>query len=303
MTTLARIRQIVRNITGRQSIDQLSDAQLDNYIDDFYLYDLPEQLKTMQLEEYYTFRTQPTVAIYNLPENYYWVKPSAYISGNEISWCQDPSAFFRLWQQNKFLETGAVGNGGLVYTFTLSNTPILRGSVIIADDVESFTDDSAGVLAGSAGGVGVINYATGVVTVTFAVGPVVGVNINAQYYPYVASRPQSVLFYNNTFEFRPIPDQTYEFKCKSLIRPTAFAAATSSPEIVEWYEMIAYGACLKIFIESGDWDEHAKMYPIFDRQKNLAQRRAIKKLSTQRVQTQYSQEPASDASWPIYPFY
>lgn len=302
MTTLARIRQIVRNVTGRQSIDQLSDAQLDNYIDDFYLYDLPEQLKTMQLEEYYTFNTQPNVAIYNLPENYYWVKPAAYMSGYELSWQQDPTTFFRIWPQNKFLETGATGNGGVAYAFTLTNTPILRGSLIIADDTESFTDNSAGILTGSAGGAGTINYITGAVTVNFAVGTAVGVDINAQYYPYVASRPKSVLFYNNTFEFRPIPDQSYEFKCQCLIRPTAMAAVTSSPEIIEWYQMIAYGACLKIFVESGDWDEHAKMYAVFDRQKNLAQRRALKKLATQRVKTEYSGDWDINPGWPLYPY-
>jgi len=303
MTTLARIRQIVRNITGRQSIDQLSDANLDNYIDDFYLYDLPEVFKTMQLEEYYMFRTQPNIAIYALPENYYNVKPPGYISGYELDWHQDPTSFFRIWPENKFLETGAVGNGGITYTFTLTNTPILRGSVIISDGTESFTDDSAGILVGSAGGAGVINYITGVLTVNFVGAVAVGTNINAQYYPYVASRPRSVLFYNNNFEFRPVPDQTYEFKCKCLIRPTAMAAATSSPEIVEWYELIAYGTCLKIFIESGDWDEHGKFFPIFDRQKNLAQRRALKKLSNQRVPTEYNMDPMSRAVWDFYPYY
>jgi len=54
--------------------------------------------------------------------------------------------------------------------------------VTITDGTETFTDDYNGVLTGSAGGTGTINYTTGGYSVTFAAAPVVGVNnITATY--------------------------------------------------------------------------------------------------------------------------
>lgn len=55
-------------------------------------------------------------------------------------------------------------------------------AVTFTDGTESFTDDYNGVLTGSAGGTGTINYTTGAYSITFAVAPIVGVNnITATY--------------------------------------------------------------------------------------------------------------------------
>lgn len=55
--------------------------------------------------------------------------------------------------------------------------------VRITDGTETLTDDGNGVLVGSAGGTGTINYATGAYSATFAVAPIVGVNnVKANYY-------------------------------------------------------------------------------------------------------------------------
>lgn len=301
-TTLSDIRRTIRNITGRQDVNQITDARLDDYIDDFYLHDFPETLKVMQIEEYYKFYTSPNIAIYALPQQYYLVKPPVYVSGYEAGWHQSPGAFFSLWPDGKFEEAAATGDGGINYTFTLTNIPIQAGTLVVSDDTEYFTDDGAGVLTGSGGGAGVVNYTTGVITVAFAVGVTIGESIFAQYHPYVASRPRDILFYNQQFELRPIPDKTYEVRVLSLIRPTQMAGAASSPEFTEWCSLIAYGAALKIFVENGDWDEYKSLYAVFQQQKNLAQRRALKQLSNQRAQTNYELGNGR-ASWPIYPLF
>lgn len=54
--------------------------------------------------------------------------------------------------------------------------------VSVTDTVETFTDDRNGVLVGSLGGTGTINYATGAVSVTFATAPANGQAITANYY-------------------------------------------------------------------------------------------------------------------------
>lgn len=49
---------------------------------------------------------------------------------------------------------------------------VLPGSVVVADSVETFTDNGDGTLTGDATGTGTVNYATGVVSATFNTAPV-----------------------------------------------------------------------------------------------------------------------------------
>lgn len=54
--------------------------------------------------------------------------------------------------------------------------------VSVTDTVETFTDNRNGTLTGSAGGTGTINYATGAISVTFAVAPTNTQDITSDYY-------------------------------------------------------------------------------------------------------------------------
>ena len=81
-------------------------------------------------------------------------------------------------------EVVATGNNVLTeFTFTLARRPIIPKTVSIADEEkESFTDPlGAGVLSGSMGGLGAIDYDTGVVTITFMQPPGDGEDITATY--------------------------------------------------------------------------------------------------------------------------
>ncbi len=48
--TLADIRKKVRNLTARQADEQITDAQIDQYINTYYLYDMPESLRLLKLK-------------------------------------------------------------------------------------------------------------------------------------------------------------------------------------------------------------------------------------------------------------
>lgn len=70
----------------------------------------------------------------------------------------------------------SLGTGdGSVVTFgaTTANQPVVPGSVTATDASvsETFTDNADGTLTGNLGGVGTVNYVTGVVSVTFATAP------------------------------------------------------------------------------------------------------------------------------------
>lgn len=80
-----------------------------------------------------------------------------------------------------------IGTGDAVsktFTDTLAQATGARTVMFVTatDGTETFTDNRNGVLVGSAGGTGTINYATGVISVTFAVAPAGAQAITASYY-------------------------------------------------------------------------------------------------------------------------
>ena len=66
MSTLADIRVKVRRLTGRPSPQQITDAQIDTYINTFYQYDFPEHLRVFSNETTFTFMTTPNVDTYDM---------------------------------------------------------------------------------------------------------------------------------------------------------------------------------------------------------------------------------------------
>jgi hypothetical protein len=69
----------------------------------------------------------------------------------------------------------------VTFSGTLSETPIVPGTVEVTDGVETFTDEGDGTLTGDAGGSGTVNYTTGDISVTFHVAPLNAVDITVDY--------------------------------------------------------------------------------------------------------------------------
>lgn len=344
---LSRLRYTVRKITGQFDTTQLPDSSsgqvsvsnppgVDDYINDFYLYDFPEALRTLKLKDYYQFTTIPNVGTYDVPQNIMQLEPPIYIDGYQFAWYQAPEMFYRIWPELNFIQEGiAVGNGTRgPYTFTLSSTPIQQGTVVIGNSpnldglpsptYETWTDsDTPGAftnpvfltssLAGTTG-VAAIDYLTGFCTVTYDQPLPVGVNINAHYHPYVASRSRDILFYQQQLFLRPIPNDTYSVKIVCYVQPTVAIANSSATKVMfdgvltdmtlftEWWQCVAYGAALKILIQEGDHEEYARNKAYFEEAKLLAQRRCLKQLANQRIQTMYSANVSAPA-FPVFPLY
>lgn len=312
---LQRMRSVIRKITGKFDPSQMTDAEIDNYINDFYLYDFPEDMRTLKLEQWYEFTTTPNIDVYPLPDNYIQIKPPIYIDGYEAAWYQEPQLFYRIWPQLSTIQNEvAVGNGGSIYGFTLYATPILRGTlnVFAANDQENFTDDSNGNLISSVTGLaaGTIDYLTGVVTsLTFNSPVQPGMFINAHFFAYVASRPRDILFFNQEMTMRPVPQTVFSVKVVVYVQPTTALGQsqfggnlTDQPLFAEWWQLLTYGASLKIFIEDSDHDQYDQYLEYYERQKLLAQRRALKILMNKRILTPYSGGQGG-AGLPVYPIY
>jgi hypothetical protein len=154
---------------------------------------------------------------------------------------------------------------------------------------------------------GSINYITGVVSVTSFVDQLLapvsipaGNPINAQYKPYVASRPQSVVFYQDQFLLYPIPDQAYTVSFEAYKYPTAFDSEepASTPQLREWWQLLAYGAADKIFADNADFENMSKFRPLLDEQMRLVERRTIVQQTSERTATIYTEQ----GGFSQYPF-
>jgi hypothetical protein len=76
---------------------------------------------------------------------------------------------------------------------------------------------------------------------------------------------------------------------------------TQAPEQREWWQLIAYGAALKIFADRADFESLNNFAPLFEEQKLLSQRRTLKQLSNQRTSTIYQGQGQNSQS-NFYPF-
>lgn len=141
-----------------------------------------------------------------------------------------------------------------------------------------------------------INYVTGVYTITFTAPPAVGKPINSQSVPYQPTLPQAMLFYDNKFTLRPVPDQPYSINMEVYIRPTVLLAG-QSPDIEQWWQYIAYGAAKKVFEDRMDNDSVAAIMPEFKQQELLVIRKTIVQQTNERVATIYTPMTDNYGGW------
>jgi len=384
-TTLTQIRSKVRKVTGSPSINQLSDAAIDDYINTFYLYDMPEHLRLLKLEKVFTFYTEPNIAEYNFPdEAFVTIQPPIYVGGYEVRYMQSREIFFQRWPPlNQFQQIGSGSGTSNPALATITGTPIIRGTLYISavsnGRTITYNDDEAGqfiserfditnisnsnpavvtcpnhpfvagdtvainevigmlganqtvatVLATSPTtfdwnvdttlfstytgkgiaqrtNAGSINYLTGAISMNWGVLIDAGTQIQAQWIFYTTGRPYDVLFYDTKFNFRPVPDKAYKVEINCFVQPTALINSgnignPAAPELREWWQLIAYGAALKVFADRADFESLRNFEALMEEQKILVQRRTLKQLTNQRTSTIYSgqnQFPSSSS----YPY-
>jgi len=154
---LQTIREKVRRLTRSLSSAQITDAQIDEYINTFVLYDFPEHLRLANLRETFSFYTTPYVDTYDTNESepnsplydfknrYISVHPPVFIAGYQSWFCESRTSFFGVYPQiNSIAQTSATGDGnvGQAITFTINTqqantagvsitTCLLRNNVVI----------------------------------------------------------------------------------------------------------------------------------------------------------------------------
>lgn len=312
---LTNIITKVRKFSASPSVLQVSDQEIIDAINTYYLWNLPSNLKLLSLQKSISVYTTPNVNVYAFDTvNYYDIQPPVYIGGYEMQYVQDKQSFYLIWPKVKNKITAASGDGTIgPFTFTISGTPILRsfGTNEEREVIVSALDTSNNSMAlydipvdattGTFAEVGTstpivgtsINYITGAISVTFPNAVLSGSNINIQYTPYVASRPQTVWFFQNQLTLFPVPDDVYEMVFTVIFRPTAFLAGSPNvePIIQEWWELLAMGAARIILQERLDIGNLEVLDKFYVEQLDNVERRTLTQFGNQRVPTIFSSPP------------
>lgn len=129
-STLSQIKTKVRRLTASLSTAQLSDDDLNQYINTFVLYDFPEHLRLFNLKTTLTFFTAPyidtystntideTDPLYNFKNKYLTVNQPAYIAGFQALWVQSEDQFYSIYPKINSIQNIGVGGDGTTTMFS-----------------------------------------------------------------------------------------------------------------------------------------------------------------------------------------
>jgi hypothetical protein len=315
LSTLGNIRTKIRRLTRSPSTTQISDAQIDEYINTFILYDFPEHLKLFSLRKVFSFYTKPyidtystntvdlTDPMYNFKNKYTSVHKQVTIAGYPTFVSLSREQFYGIYPRVESIRLIGTGNGvNVAFAGILTQVPVVRGEVVFSSvDINSnglvLKDDPVVnsaignlVVPDSIVSVGTINYITGAYAFTFPVAPMNGIAINSQTLPCTISRPQAILYYDDKFVVRPVPDQPYRVDLEVYCRPTELLDAADVPDLSEWWQYIAYGASKKIFEDRLDEQSASVIFPEYKKQELLVLRRTIMNASNERTSSIYTEQ-------------
>lgn len=276
--TLENIIAKVRSLTGSPSSDQLTDQQIVDYVNQYFSFAMPSELKVQIQNNFLDFKTVPGQNVYSFPGAYLTDSPGAYADGFPLIFYEDPDIFYQDWPQQYSVDSVAAGNGvTTVFSGNTQGFPIIQGTYFITDGTQVLQDDGSGNLVAQAPatGSGTINYTTGAFSATFGVAPASTTTVYDKYIACQENRPQGVLFFENVFTLMPVPDQVYAIRMQGFISPIQLVNLSDIPPQPEWGPLIALGAALDIFDDRGDKENWERYYPTLKRYENVALSRTI----------------------------
>lgn len=346
--TLQDIIEKVREVSASGNSLQVTDSKIIKYINSYYLYDLPNDLRNIKLKDVYTFNTIQGVDVYPFDfEHWSTVEAPAYCGKVQMVFFQDKSSFYGYNSNSQQLETfdsgdattgpfsgntvaypiiKSVNNNAMTDTQT-ANTQVfpagypvsfndpnisrIQNILISANTATSslhVTDDGAGNLIGDCTA-GTIDYMTGAIAgLIFTSAVPSGNDINIQYWQSVQSQPYTMLFFQNQFVLRPVPDQAYTIEITAYRQPSQALLGTTSnttpdlsgrPEEMFWWELIAFGVAKKLYQDRLDTDGVQMMDAFLQEKISEARTRTYAQLGTRQIGTIYRDETRNQntAGW------
>ncbi len=126
---------------------------------------------------------------------------------------------------------------------------------------------------------GSVNYVTTQINVTFPFAPMAGSMINVWAATYQVGRPYNLLFWNNEFTIRPVPDNVYLCEVEAYQTPVQFMQTEQNPILDQWAQYIAFGAAMEILRDRQDMEGVENLREGFMRQEGLVlERQSIEEI-------------------------
>jgi hypothetical protein len=97
---LAAIRQEVRDLTGRKTANQMAEATVDRYINEYYTLVMPNDLDLEELQEFWTKDTVAGVETVALDDEVLYLRPPYTIGGYPLAVQDDPARFYELYPKS-----------------------------------------------------------------------------------------------------------------------------------------------------------------------------------------------------------
>lgn len=323
--TVVQIRKKVRRLTASAGENTLSTADIDAAINTFYDSDFAYSIKLDQMRSVYTFFTSANIDRYPLDVNHIQgVRAPFYVEGIQGTFGKDRQQFFNTWPRFPTLFNPISGDGITTVYTNINSVPgpylskeFVLGGVDKNGLPISINDDGNGNLilltpnpvvsvpaqntnpaipgmynmnTASPGlnnpvKVGIVDYVTGIFSVTFPVAPAAGTQMNLWVSTYQTGRPYSLLTWNNELTIRPVPDQIYKCEIEVYLTPVAFLLSTDQPILNQWLQYIAYGTAMEILRERQDMAGVAALQEGFDRQEaQVLERQATEEIFTPNIQ-------------------
>lgn len=153
--TLQAIINKFRRLTGSGTNSQISEDDIKDYINSFYLYDLPAQFRSLKLKDVYTFDTIRGVETYPFDsERYTTVESPCYCAKKEIKLFTDSWSFYSVYYNWQLFNTFAYGDGtpgGLSGSITAAtqavncqitsaNHGLTTGNIVLVSGVGGMTE-------------------------------------------------------------------------------------------------------------------------------------------------------------------
>jgi hypothetical protein len=126
---------------------------------------------------------------------------------------------------------------------------------------------------------GTVNYVTTQINFLIPVPIQAGSNLNIWVATYQVGRPYNLLFWNNEFTIRPVPDNVYLVEVETFMTPTQFMMSTDHPILNQWAQYIAYGAAMEILRDRQDMEGVQNLMEGFKRQEAMVlERQAVEEI-------------------------
>jgi hypothetical protein len=324
-TDLQQIQNTFRTIVRAPTPSQMSTDQVNQYINTFILYDLPNNMRLFNLRSTFTFYTQPNVATYQdspdpnsefylFNQNILTVHQPIFIAGVQSYWSEWPSIFYANWPLTaQVAQTQLFGDGvTTIFNGILTGVPMLQNYVMFsATDAtgtnQILTDNPISNTTGALGlpnrpqtfpsPYGSINYLTGAFSVNFPAAPAAQAPIYSETVPYLPGIPVGCLYYDSQFVLRPVPDKSYSISVEVDLLPTQLIEETDNPTLYQWWQLIAYGAALKNFVDKLDMDSWNKLKPHYDKQLAFVNTQTINTACNKRAETIFSAGSKWSGGW------